>query len=344
MHLESTPNTTATINGKEYLFFSGTSYLGVSMLPEFQELVVHSIKKWGVSYGSSRNANLKLNIYKKGELFLRDFLHSESAVTVSSGTLASQFALRALHTIVDEFYYMPKTHPSILPEKATAVFLDSVLNPSLKKIENKTLCIVVDAIAALETVPFSFDFLNEISSTNTVYVLIDESHSLGVLGANGNGISCQVSKNKTLKTITVSSLGKAFGVNGGVISGATTFINIVQEDPLFIGSAGMSPAFLETYLNAQTLYTTQREKLKDNIAFVAAKLEHLKEVSISKNYPVFFFKDSEITDYLFQKNILITSFYYPATTQKINRIVINANHTKEQLEHLVGNLIAFSQK
>lgn len=341
MQLETTPNTTAIIAGKEYLFFSGTSYLGVSMLPEFQELVFKNIKKWGISYGSSRNANLKLDIYQKGENYLRNFLNSEDAVTVSSGTLASQFALRALHNIVSDFYHMPKTHPSILPDTSSPVFVDSALNSSLKKLEHKTICIVADAIASLETDPFSFNFLQEISSTNTIYLLIDESHSLGVFGKYGDGISTTILTAKNLKIITVSSLGKAFGINGGVIAGAVDFINSVKKDPLFIGSAGMSPAFLESFMQSQQIYTNQQEKLKRNIAFVSEKLSHLKEVTISNNYPVFFFKDAKIADYLYQRNILITNFYYPATTHKINRIVINANHTKEQLEQLVENLFAF---
>jgi len=344
MQLEAAPNTTTIIKGKEYLFFSGTSYLGVSMLPAFQALVFKSLKRWGTSYGSSRNANLQLEVYQKGENYLRNFLNSRDAVTVSSGTLASQFALRALHSFVDDFYHMPKTHPSILPEKSSPVFMGSTLNNSLKAAENKTICIVADAIAALETAPFSFDFLQEIPATATIYLLVDESHSLGLLGNAGTGISNAISTTKNCNVITVSSLGKAFGITGGVIAGRVDFINLVKKSPLFIGSAGMSPAFLEVFLTGQSIYTMQREKLKENMDFVHASVSHLPAVSISKNYPVFFFKHPQIADYLYKKNILITSFYYPATTQKINRIVINANHTKEQLEKLVKNLIAFNKQ
>ena len=344
MQLESTPNTTTVINGKEYLFFSGTSYLGVTMLPEFQELVFKNIKKWGTSYGSSRNANLKLDIYKKGELYVRDFLNSEDAVTVSSGTLASQFTLRALHKIVDAFYYMPKTHPSILPEETAPVFEKNTLNSTLQNIENKTICILGDAIAALELTPFSFDFLKTISSTNKIYVLIDESHSLGLLGENGKGISSQIRTPENVKIIMVSSLGKAFGVNGGVIAGSIKFINLVKSDSLFIGSAGMSPSFLETYINAQEIYQRQRKKLQKNIDYVYENIHHLTDVRISKKYPVFFFENENIAEYLYAKGMLITNFYYPSATQKINRIVLNANHTQKQLKQLVENLIAFSKK
>ena len=341
MQLQKAPNTTATINNEEYLFFSGTSYLGVPLLPDFQKEVAQSMLQWGTSYGSSRSANLKLEIYQKGEEYLSTFLKTEDAVTVSSGTLAGRFALRNLQKNVDCFFYMPKTHPSILTDEAQPVFENSALNNKLKNAQNKSICIIVDAIAALETSPFSFDFLNSISATNTMYILLDESHSLGVLGKNGNGISSQIKAAKNSELIVVSSLGKAFGVNGGVIAGSKEFINLVKSDSLFIGCAGMSPSFLETFVNAKDIYQNQLKKLQENCAYVYRKISHLKTVRISENYPVFFFENEKIAAYLHKNNILITSFYYPASTKKINRIVLNANHTQKQLDFLIDCLIQF---
>ena len=341
MQLQKAPNTTATINNKEYLFFSGTSYLGVTMLPEFQDVLTKSILKWGTSYGSSRNANLKLNIYQKGEAYLSQFLNTKEAVTVSSGTLAGQFALNSLKEKVDAFYYMPKTHPAILIENAKPVFENSEINFDLINLENKSICILVDSIASLETMPFSFEFLNTISESNTIYILLDESHSLGVLGKNGSGISSQIPDAKNIKTIIVSSLGKAFGVNGGVIAGSKDFISLIKKDPIFIGSAGMSPSFLDTIVNGKEIYQNQLKKLRENCSYVYEKLKHLSAIKMSENYPVFFFKNDEIADYLYKNNILITSFYYPSSTKKINRIVLNANHTKKQLDSLIDCLIQF---
>lgn len=343
MNLQSAPNTTTTINGKEYLFFSGTSYLGVSMLSQFQEQIRKSIGLWGTSYGSSRSANITLDVYQKGEQYLSSFLNTEDAVTVSSGTLASQFALNQLELLVDDFYFMPKTHPSILPKSAKPVFIKNDIDSELLNLENKTICIVTDAIAALETGPVSFDFINDIDKTNTIYFLIDESHSLGVLGKNGNGVLASLAFKSNIEKILVSSLGKAFGVNGGIIAGSQRFINSIKEIPLFIGSAGMSPAFLDAFVKGTIIYNHQLEKLKGNCQYIYDRLHHLEMIKISENYPVFFVNDDQIAAYLKEKNILITSFYYPATTQKINRIVLNANHSKEQLNVLIENLLSFGE-
>jgi 7-keto-8-aminopelargonate synthetase-like enzyme len=335
MQLDKTPNTAVLINNIEHLYFSGTSYLGVAVLPEFHEIIIKNINNWGSAFGSSRNANVKLSIYNKAEEYLTNFFKTADCVTVSSGTFAGLLTLSTLENIVASFFYMPKTHPAILPKNALPVFEDNRLNNLLLNSEKETICIVVDAIAALETKPFNFDFLQEISSEKKVILLVDESHSLGVLGENGNGISSKIKVTKNIEVISVSSLGKAFGVNGGVIAGSKNLINLIKENPLFIGSAPMNPAFLASFLNAQELYKSQFLKLQENCKYVYERLKNLKKITISENYPVFYVSDEKIAEFLVSEKIIITSFYYPTSTKKINRIVLNANHTKKQLDRLI---------
>jgi 8-amino-7-oxononanoate synthase len=341
MQLDKAPNTAVLINDIEHLYFSGTSYLGVAVLPEFHEIIIKNIQNWGSAFGSSRNANVKLSIYNKAEGYLTNFFKTEDCVTVSSGTFAGLLTLSTLENIVTSFFYMPKTHPAILPKNALPVFVDNHLNNLLLNSEKETICIVVDAIAALETKPFNFNFLQKISSQKKIFLLVDESHSFGVLGENGNGISSKIKVNKNIAIISVSSLGKAFGVNGGVISGSKTLINLIKENPLFIGSAPMNPAFLASFLNAQELYKSQFLKLKENCKYVYKHLKNLKRITISENYPVFYLNDDKIAEFLVSEKIIITSFYYPTSTKKINRIVLNANHTKEQLDILIESLLSY---
>lgn len=344
MLVDKIPNTSIIINEIEHLYFSGTSYLGISTNIEFQHQLIKSIQKWGTSYGSSRNANIKLYIYKEAEDFLANFLQKEEAVTVSSGTLAGQLALKTLKEKVSIFFYMPKTHPAILPENSFPIFVEGHLNTKLLNSKNKTICIVSDAIAALETTPFSFDFLKSIPESTKIKLLVDESHSLGVLEKNGQGISLTISVKKNIEIVVVSSLGKAFGINGGVIAGKSAFINLIKKDSLFIGSAGMNPAFLDCFLNSKEIYKKQLKALQKNCKYVFDNIHDLDKIRISKNYPVFFIDDEKIANFLSSNKIVITSFYYPPSEKKINRIVINANHTKEQLDALINLILTFLKK
>ncbi len=336
MRTHQIPDTKVTIQQKEYLYFSGTSYLGVAAHKDFQQQLAKSMATWGTSYGSSRNANVKLSIYDKAEGFLASFLKTDAVVTVSSGTLAGHLALQVLAKTTDAFFYLPKTHPAIKHKKALPFFINDVITDEIYKYQKIT--ILVDAIPALETAPFSFDFLDNIPKHIAITLLIDESHSIGVLGKNGNGITSQIPKKENLTIVTVASLGKAFGVSGGYISGNNAFIAQIKALALFGGSAGMNPAFLDGFLASQKLYQIQLQKLKNNCAFVFNKLQQHSTIKIAKNYPVFFVDDDTIATKLLQENIIITSFQYPSIKKMMHRIVINANHTEEELLFLLEKL------
>lgn len=72
------------------LYFGGTAYLGLQTNVNFQDIVIKNIKQWGTSYGSSRLANISLSAYEDCKIFLAKFIHSQVAVTVSSGMLAGK--------------------------------------------------------------------------------------------------------------------------------------------------------------------------------------------------------------------------------------------------------------
>src|SRR5437762_1440775 len=91
MHiLDSTPGRTCMINGKEYLFFSGYSYLGMNHVTEFRELVKKGTDKYGVLYPSSRISNTRLAIYEEFENHLSEMTGMEETVSFSSGYLAGE--------------------------------------------------------------------------------------------------------------------------------------------------------------------------------------------------------------------------------------------------------------
>ena len=74
---------------RTYLFFSGTSYLGIPQHPRMQALLAEGVARYGLHFGSSRNGNLQLAIYDEVERKLGE-LTSGFALTVSSGMVAGQ--------------------------------------------------------------------------------------------------------------------------------------------------------------------------------------------------------------------------------------------------------------
>lgn len=339
MIIDNFPDREVTINNKQYLYFGGTSYLGMSTHPVFQNTLTNSIKKWGTSYGSSRDSNIKLSVFNKAEIYFAKKIGSESAVTVSSGTLAGKLVLDYLSKSKKTFYHYPKTHPAILNSKSLPLFIKDKLHPSLSNNIQKNIVITVDAILSLEVKPTSFEFLNKISLEKKVTLVIDESHSLGIVGKQGVGIFSEISNKNLHRKVTISSLGKALGVPGGIIAADKNFIEGIKKESIFVSCSGINPAYIEAYMLSQDLYKVQLKKLKENLNFLFKDLDLALLFKYNKNYPVIYCSENHIYKMLFDDGIIITNFKYPTYKNKMNRIVITANHTREDLKKLKNSLI-----
>ena len=136
----------------------------------------------------------------------------------------------------------------------------------------------------------------------------------------------------------ISSLGKAYGVTGGVIAGNLDFINAIKSIPNYVSAAGMNPAFAQTIPDAADIYLKQFEKLKQNLKFIHANLKESSLIDFDSNYPILYPKQEKINEILNENNIVITNFKYPNDLGYLNRIVITANHTKSDLKKLISIL------
>jgi len=329
------PDRVITVHNKEYLYFGGTSYLGMAALPEYQEILAQNIKKWGTFYGSSRSANIQLSVYEKAEKLFAEQLKAEAALTVSSGTLAGRLVIDFLAKKSSTFFHHPKAHPAILGPKSLPLFVDDKLHSTLKNELHQDIVITVDAISGLDVAPINFDFLRGISSQKNITLLVDESHSLGVIGENGEGIFHSIPTDKLHRKIMVASLGKALGLSGGIIASDANFIDDLKKEPVFVSASGANPAYLGTYLQTQNLYKRQRKYLKKNMAFLFDRLTPNKQLISNDKYHVMYSNNDTIFTTLLQNSIVITNFKYPTYDKPMNRIVIAANHTKQDLEKLI---------
>jgi len=338
MIVDGFPDREITVNGEKYLYFGGTSYLGMATNKEFQEIIFESLKKWGTFYGSSRNANVKLAIYDKFENYFSDYLGAETALTVSSGTLAGKMVVDYLSKSKVALFHFPKTHPAILAANSLPLFINDKLHPKLQNSVFEEIVITADAILPLETTPISFDFLYEISSQKKITLVLDESHSLGVIGKSGEGIFSTIQSEKLHRKIMVASLGKALGLSGGIIASDKEFIDQIRAEPVFVSSSGANPAYLEAYMKGLHLYEKQRQLLTKNLNYLDKILAPKRDFQFNKAYPVIYSNSDEIHKALLKEKMVIARFKYPTYENYMNRIVITANHTKADLEKLAGIL------
>ena len=337
MNVNQFPDRIIEIDQEQYLYFGGTAYLGLSTNKAFQELVVKNILKWGTTYGSSRNANIKVTAYENGETFLANYIKAEAVVTVSSGMLAGKLVIDELKKQTDTFFHFDDVHTAIQTDNSLPVLINSKINPKLLNDKEEKITILTDGVLSFETNPIDLNVLFEIPKHKEITLLIDESHSLGILGKNGCGIYADI--NLPIKRkIMVSSLGKAFGLTGGVIASDASFIEEIKKSEIFGSAAGMNPAFVQTLADASELYPKQHQKLVENLNYIDQKLIKHESIKFDKSYPLIYLKDKNVIEILKENKIIIASFKYKQNADNLNRIVVTANHLQEDLDKLINLL------
>jgi 8-amino-7-oxononanoate synthase len=292
------PSRVAVFDGKEHLFFSGTSYLGVGHQPEFRAALNEGIHRYGTVFSASRNNNLQLKIYEETELFLANWTGSDAVLTVTSGLLAGQLAVNFLKNNTDSkgnkplFIYAPSVHPAVWEGTPQYIFknqedFENNIVITIEKEKNDPIVVVSNAVDMLTCQTFDFSWIAKLPDNQDITLLIDDSHGIGVTGEDGAGIFKKIKhlSNSNVKIIVIASLAKALGIPGGVILSEEKTIYAIRNNPLFVGASPIVPAYLFAFLLAQPMYEKARQTLTNNIQLFRNYLSEMTPHFIEKGTP-----------------------------------------------------------
>lgn len=334
--------------GKSYRYFSGTAYLGIGLLPEFQERVIAGMEQYGLNHGQSRGNNVRLKIYEEFESFFAHSAGAESALVMSSGYLAGTAALRHLSDGVDQIWVAPDTHPAILPVDLTpnpeGSFEDWKENclEKASTLSPQTILILGNAANPLTSDIHAYSWLEDIASKHDLRLLIDDSHAFGVIGNEHFGTYSSLSRIPA-KVVVSGSIGKGLGLPAGIILSDEATKAEIMKLRIFGGASPCPPGFLQAFLDTQPLYQSQVQTLKKNIKYFHSGIQGIPEITGYESYPVFRFTQDSWVEKLEQAGFITSSFHYPtASDPRINRIVISAFHFQEDLDFLLQTLIQLS--
>jgi 7-keto-8-aminopelargonate synthetase-like enzyme len=335
MKVNQFPDRVIQIDNEDYLYFGGTAYLGLPTNKKFQKLLIKNILQWGTAYGSSRSANIQLTAYENGERFLAEYIKAEAVLTVSSGMLAGKLVIEALTPLTDIFFHFPDTHPAIKAPNSHPFYIGNELNPRLLDTVTEKITILTDAVPSFHIKPIDLSVLHSIPSHKEITLVIDESHSLGILGTDGCGIFSTIALPPIKRKIMVASLGKAFGLTGGVIASDIDFIDQMATHDTFVSSAGMNAAFVQTMADAAAIYRKQHQKLKENLRYINTNLFKDNTVAFNPDYPLLYPNFEGFNEVFAANKIIVTNFKYPTDSGDLNRIVITAHHKKKDLDLII---------
>lgn len=318
--------------GREYLFFSGTAYLGMGSVGEFEKLLIEGFSKYGISHGLSRVNNVRLGVYEQFEVFFAEKAKAEKSMVWSSGFLAGTAAVNYLKKDADKIFIAPDTHPAVLAEglnpfpNPSFAYWISYCQESCERLPPSNILILANAVDPLTPSVHDFNWIKNLPSKHQYTLLLDDSHAFGVLGEGIFGFYSQW-KELPVRLIISGSLGKGLSLPAGIILADKKTVSGISKMPIFRTSSPPTPGFLHAFLQGQHLFEGQRKKSKSNLTLLKNLLRENPNFHQSGDFPVFSFADESKAIDLEDAGILVSSFPYPKPTDPCaNRIVVSGCH------------------
>lgn len=342
-YLEQAAGRTIKTEEGEFLYFGGTSYLGLQTNSQFQSVLVKNIRQLGTNFGASRKANVRLSVFEEFESHIAESLSMEDAICLSSGFLAGQMLSHYFSKNGIKQFIAPNTHPAIMGAS-------NFIYKDYKKLADEINTSKDEHVLFLDSIDFDannfpdFTWLKNIDLRNTILV-VDDSHGFGLIGETGFGISRILGKLNLKELIVCGSLGKALATPCGIISGNRSRLDDLRTSGFYGGGSPPSPAALKTFLDSKEIIEASLQNLRLNIKlFNTGITENFKAIRLLK-HPVFTYHDEELTDFLYSKKIITTNFHYPLPDSALlSKVVLSAAHSKEDILKLVHAINGFYSK
>lgn len=332
--------------GKDWLYFSGTAYLGMSHHSGFRELVLEGLSKYGTHFGGSRRSNVHITLFDEVEHLLAQQTGFERALLFSSGSLAGQVLLKIVHAEA-EIVLAPGVHPALWEAQGPATSLSwktwSEEITARITSEGPTLAILTNSLDPLQVQLMDFRFLEKVIPQRRVLLVVDDSHGFGVFGKNGAGLLPDFRSFNQLEVLGIASLGKAGGIPAGAVFGSHRWLEKIWQSPFMGGASPTSPAFLFAYLHGTALYETQRSILREHIRYFQSSLkDRLRHFNYIPDFPAFFSSEPDLAAHLESYEVFISSFRYPTPQDPLyNRLVLSSLHQIDDIDRLTEALYAY---
>lgn len=341
--------------------FARYDYLGLADDVRVRQAAKTAIENQGVGAGASRLVGGEFGLHRELEQDLAQFLHVENTLALVSGYGANVALVSHLLTKGDLLLIDESCHNSIMVgaelSRAEAISFHHNDLDHLKEIlvrtrgtRNRALVIVEGLYSMDGDIP-DLPNLIELCRFHDAWLMIDEAHSIGVLGSTGRGITEHFGIEASEIDLLVGTLSKAFVSCGGFVAARQNVIEWLRYTlPGFVYSVGLSPpnaAAARTALAILQIEPERLKKLRKNSEYFAATARSLG-LNLGKAIggPVVPILLDDVSSTITTANILLNAGYFVPPIVQIAvprdlprlRFFLTADHTRNQIDGLMATL------
>ena len=363
--IESPQSAAIEVKGKEVLNFCANNYLGLSNHPRLIEGAKKMMDKRGFSMSSVRFICGTQDSHKELEAAISDYFKTEDTILYAACFDANGGVFEPLLTDKDAIISDALNHASIIDgvrlckakryryANADMADLERCLQESQ---EQRFRIIVTDGVFSMDGNVAPVDKICDLAEKYNALVMVDESHSAGVVGATGHGVS-ELCKTYDRVDIYTGTLGKAFGgALGGFTTGRKEIIDMLrQRSRPYLFSNSLAPCIIGASLEVFKMLKESNElhdKLVENVNYfrdkmMAAGFDIKPTQSAICAVMLYDAKLSQVyAAKLLEEGIYVTGFYYPVVPKGEARIRVqlSAGHNREQLDKCINAFIKIGKE
>jgi 8-amino-7-oxononanoate synthase len=351
----------ALAQGRDFVSFANYDYLGLANHPTVKSAAARALDTLGIGALASRLVGGERAIHKEFEQELADFIGVESVITLVSGYLTNVSVISHIMGSHDAILLDELSHNSIVSGTKSSVaenivfrhndldHLDAILRE--KRGDYRNILIVVESLYSMDGDVVDLARLIEIKERHKCWLLVDEAHSIGVLGQDGRGLCEFAGVDPNQVDLIIGTLSKTFASCGGFVAGRASVMDWLRFTlPGFVYSVGLSPVITAAAQSA--LYLVQKEawrveKLRQNAELfvdLAREAGLNTGPAIGRGVVPIIFSTAEETYAAFQQ-LMNNGYYVPPVfhvgvpkDQPRLRFFISASHTDAEIRGVIALL------
>jgi glycine C-acetyltransferase len=345
-----------TVLDREVLNLCANNYLGLADHPAIVAAAKEALDRWGYGMASVRFICGTQAVHKELEAALTDFLGTEDTILYSSCFDANGGIFEALLNEQDAVISDALNHASIIDGvrlcKAKRLrYANRDMDDLERQLKDSAgarfRMVVTDGVFSMDGYLAPLPEICELAERYDALVMVDDSHAVGVMGANGRGTHEHHGVMGRIDAIS-GTLGKALGgASGGYISGRKELVAMLrQRSRPYLFSNSVAPPIVAASLKVLELIRSGgelRQRLHDNTALFRRQMTEAGFDILPGEHPIIPVMVGEaspaarMAQVMLEKGVYVIAFSYPVVPQGKARIrtQVSAAHSKADLERAV---------
>lgn len=347
-----------SIQGERFLNFSTYDYLDLNGHPAIEEAATQAMRRWGTSASASRIVSGERPPHRALEKTLAELYEAQDCIVYVSGHATNVSTIGKLFGAQDIIFHDALSHNSIvLGAQMSGAKRISYPHNDMQALERllkehrphaQRALIVTEGVFSMDGNVADLPTLVKLKNAWGCFLMLDEAHALGVLGATGRGTAEHFGISPKDVDLWMGTLSKTCCGCGGYIAGQASVVELLKfTSPGFVYSVGMSPVLAAASRKAIEIMLAEPERVRKLQAVSHAFVEYAKSRGLNTGsaqgyavVPIMLGSSllaGKLASHLFERRVNVMPIIYPVVEEGAARLrfFLSAAHEEEHIRRAI---------